>query len=164
MKRTKKNETGNITIIPFFLFRWTRARGSRTLHEGDEVEAHTFDAAAPSTLATTAPSSSSAPPPDNIQFTNAKFFEGDARPKLKIVRGRFHPSSDASKAIMRIFKLHLEKDGWSWGEGVHMGVKRYRGHVQESLGDIVDGALPRLLIQDAEYRKEAEVCFRRGLG
>ncbi|KDP29589.1 hypothetical protein JCGZ_19355 [Jatropha curcas] len=37
--------------------------------------------------------------------------KGDARPKFKIVKGRFHPSSNASKAITRIFKLHLEKDG-----------------------------------------------------
>ncbi|KDP34828.1 hypothetical protein JCGZ_11190 [Jatropha curcas] len=45
--------------------------------------------------------------------------QGDVRPKLKIVKGRVHPTSDAFKAIMRTFKLHLEKDGWSWG-GLHI--------------------------------------------
>ncbi|KDP45454.1 hypothetical protein JCGZ_09703 [Jatropha curcas] len=100
---------------------------SRTLHEGGEIKvfedevvvpkhvtlALTSNAATPSAPVVIA-SSASAPPP----------VDGDARPKLKTMKGCLHPSSDASKAITMIFKLHLEKD-----EGVHMGVRCYRGSV-----------------------------------
>ncbi|KDP27509.1 hypothetical protein JCGZ_20149 [Jatropha curcas] len=100
MRKMKKNETENITIVDHLLMvQMDTDKGVEDSARGRGIRGR-----APSALATIAPSSS-APPT----------VEGDARLKLKIVKRRLHPSFDSSKAIMRIFKLHLEKDGWCWG-------------------------------------------------
>ncbi|KDP30506.1 hypothetical protein JCGZ_17143 [Jatropha curcas] len=38
----------------------------------------------------------------------------EPRNKLSLVAGHIYPSSRASRQIMRIIKLHLDKDGYTW--------------------------------------------------
>ncbi|KDP26321.1 hypothetical protein JCGZ_22296 [Jatropha curcas] len=85
----------------------------------------------------------------------------EPRNKLCLVVGHIYPSSRASKQTIRIIKLHLDKDGYTWhGEsfiGKSFRGKGYYGYVESSLREIMHS-------MDAKKRKEVAMRVSGDMG